>query len=294
MGKPHLRVRVRYMSSLFSKSRIKIGVVIPSRGLTFSRTAEEIQLATLNMRKAFFFAHGLPIPECFETPVKRALSDSEVSHVLIIEDDMKLHENAIWEALDADADVVVYDYPITKNGRGSVFRDGTGKVIYAGTGFMMIKRHVFDKIKAPYFRSDIAWNVYRDKESLRFTARTLNSEDGYGLHDITFCMKLQKAGIDITVLPKILGQRKLIELGKSGTNDGAHKIEEWTKVRKDFSLKEYMKLPESLQSKSNLVTLETLDGFINVSKEHAEKLIAADKAKPILSKQTIIECGDLI
>lgn len=285
MDKPHSKEMVQFM--------YKIAVIVPSRGLMFSRTAEEIDRETKGMRRKFYFSHGLPIPDCFETPVQRALSDSDTTHVLIIEDDMKLHENAIWDAYNADADVVVYDYPITKNGRGSVFRDGTGKVIYSGTGFMLIRREVLEKLKAPYFRSDIGWNVYRDKESLRFVARTIDEKDGYGLHDITFCMKLQKAGIDITVLPQTIGQRKLVELGKSGTNDGAHKIEEWTKVRKDFSLKEYMKLPESLQSKSNLVTLETLDGFINVSKEHAEKLIAAEKAKPILSKQTTIEFGDL-
>jgi hypothetical protein len=270
----------------------KLGVVIPSRGLIFSRTAEEIERETRGMRRQFYFAHGKPIPKCFESPVNRALCDFDNTHILIIEDDMILHQNAIWDAVNADNDVVVYDYPITKAGRGSVFTDGTGKVIYSGTGFMLIKREVFDKLKAPYFRSDIGWNVYRDKESLRFSACEIAKGDGYGLHDITFGMKLQKAGIDITVLEKTLGQRKLIELGKSGSNDGAHKIEEWTKVIKNFSLKEYMKLPESLISKSKLVTLETLDGFINVSKEHADKLIAADKAKPINSKQTIIDFGE--
>jgi len=270
----------------------KLGVVIPSRGLIFSRTAEEIERETRGMRRQFYFAHGKPIPKCFESPVNRALCDFDNTHILIIEDDMILHQNAIWDAVNADNDVVVYDYPITKAGRGSVFTDGTGKVIYSGTGFMLLKREVFDKLKAPYFRSDIGWNVYRDKESLRFSACEIAKGDGYGLHDITFGMKLQKAGIDITVLEKTLGQRKLIELGKSGSNDGAHKIEEWTKVIKNFSLKEYMKLPESLISKSKLVTLETLDGFINVSKEHADKLIAADKAKPINSKQTIIDFGE--
>jgi len=270
----------------------KLGVVIPSRGLIFSRTAEEIERETRGMRRQFYFAHGKPIPKCFESPVNRALCDFDNTHILIIEDDMILHQNAIWDAVNADNDVVVYDYPITKAGRGSVFTDGTGKVIYSGTGFMLIKREVFDKLKAPYFRSDIGWNVYRDKECLRFSAREIAKGDGYGLHDITFGMKLQKAGIDITVLENTLGQRKLIELGKSGSNDGAHKIEDWTKVIKNFSLKEYMKLPESLISKSKLVTLETLDGFINVSKEHADKLIAADKAKPINSKQTIIDFGE--
>lgn len=270
----------------------RLGIVIPSRGLIFSRTAEEIERETKGIRRKFYFAHGKAIPKCFESPVNRALCDFDNTHVLILEDDMILHENAIWEALDADKDVVVYDYPITKNGRGSVFTDGTGKVIYSGTGFMLIKREVFDKLKAPYFRSDIGWNVYRDKESLRFVAREMVKGDGYGLHDITFGMKLQKAGIEITVLDKTLGQRKLIALGKSGTNDGAHNIENWTTVKKNFSLKEYMKLPESLSSKSKLVTLETLDGFINVSQEHAEKLIAAEKAKPILSKQTVIDFGD--
>jgi hypothetical protein len=273
-------------------SKTQLGIVIASRGLMFSRTAEEIERETRGIRRKFYFAHGKPIPKCFESPVNRALCDFDNTHVLIIEEDMKLHQNAVWDALDADEDVVVYDYPITKNGRGSVFSDGTGRVIYSGTGFMLIKREVFDQLKAPYFRSDIGWNVYRDKESLRFVARKMAKGNGYGLHDITFGMKLQKAGINIHVMDKTLGQRKLIELGKSGTNDGAHKIEDWTKVRKDFSLKEYMKLPESLTSKSNLVTLETLDGFINVSKEHADKLIDAEKAKPIQSKQTVIEFGE--
>lgn len=274
-------------------SMYKLGIVIPSRGLMFSRTAEEIERETRGMHRKFYFAHGKPIPKCFESPVNKALCDFDNTHVLILEDDMILHQNAIWEALDADKDVVVYDYPITKNGRGSVFRDGTGKVIYSGTGFMLIKREVFDKLKAPYFRSDLGWNVYRDNESLRFVAREMAKDDGYGLHDITFGMKLQRAGIEITVLDKTLGQRKLIALGKAGTNDGAHHIENWTTVKKDFSLKEYMKLPESLSAKSNLVTLETLDGFINVSKEHADKLIAAEKAKPIQSKQTVIDCAGI-
>lgn len=265
----------------FSMSKTQIGIVIPSRGLMFSRTAEEIERETKGIRRKWYFAHGQPIPKCFESPVNRALCDFDNTHILIIEDDMKLHENAVWEALDADADVVTYDYPITKKGRGAVFAGKDGKPIFCGTGFLLIKREVFDKLKAPYFRSDIAWNIQNDNGRLRLVGSNRDNSDlVYGLHDVNFGIKLWKAGIPITVLEKTLGQRKLVHLGKSGSNDGAHKIEEWTKVIPNFQLQRYLSIP-STKEDSDLVTIETDDGEFMVNKEHAEKLVYLALARNI-------------
>lgn len=268
----------------------QIAIVIPSRGLMFSRTAEEIERETKGMRRKFYFAHKQPIPDCFEKPVNDALSNVKNTHVLILEDDMCLHQNAIWDALDADADVVTYDYPITKKGRGAVFAGKDGKPLFCGTGFLLIKREVFEKLSKPYFRSDISWNVQNDNGRLRFIgAYNGNSDLVYGLHDVTFGIKLWKAGIPITVLPEILGQRKLIALGKAGTNDGAHHIEEWRKVIPNYSLKRYLNIPTSLTSQSKLVTIETDNGEIQATKEHADKLIKADLARKIDPNKLVVD-----
>lgn len=266
----------------------KIGIVIPSRGLIFSKTAEEIIKAAKKVPHKFYFSHRKPIPECFESPVNRALLDWDNTHVLIVEDDMILPENIIKDALKLNKDVVVCDYPIKKDGRGAVLSDKTGKVIYSGTGFMLIKREVFDKLKAPYFRADIGWSVSRENERLKFTGSNRDGKQSYGMQDVTFCMKLHKANVDITLMKTVLGQRKLVSLGKTGTNNGAHNIEEWTKVVKDYSLKQYLTMPNALSSNSKLKTLLTPSGEILVTPEHAEKLLKNKDTKLVSDTETII------
>jgi hypothetical protein len=54
---------------------MKVAVIIPSRGLMFSKTAEEIVRNTQGVPHQKFFAHKLPIPDCFEWPTIKALKD---------------------------------------------------------------------------------------------------------------------------------------------------------------------------------------------------------------------------
>ena len=54
-----------------------------------------------------------------------------------------------------------------------------------GTGFMLIKTKVFDKLKKPYF---VAWE----------------DEDGnHHTEDIEFCINARKAGFDVWISPTI-------------------------------------------------------------------------------------------
>ena len=271
----------------------RVGVILPSRGLIFSKTAEEILKNLRGIDHKIFFSHKRPIPECFNEPLERALSEPNLTHILIVEDDMIIPPEALKNALEANENVVTYDYPINANNVGAVFQDITGKVIYCGTGFLLLKREVFDKLKAPYFRTDIQWSVVRHNESLRFKGAEVKQDGSYGLQDITFCMKLQKAGYDIKVLPTVLGQRKLIALGKVGSNNGAHYIQRWRKVKKDIRLNEYMSMPNDLTSKSNLITLETEGGYISTDKAHAEKLVDKGIGKEINSHQTAIDLTEV-
>lgn len=287
-----LPIKEEAMQPTFNRLYTKIGIVVPSRGLIFSRTAEEILANTVGIRHKFFFAHKLPIPECFEKPVKKALSDPTISHVLIIEDDMILPSDALRKAIEANKDVVTYDYPITKDGRGSVFTDAQGKVLYSGTGFILIKREIFEKLSKPYFQSNIAWTIYRKRNGLKFVGGKA-SEGVYGLHDITFGFKLQEIGVEITVLDTILGQRKLLGLGKTASNDGAHRIEEWTNVDKKYYDKRFKKLPKSITENSVLVSVMTKDGELSVTKEHADKLIKANIAQPIEDNKTYVDWSEV-
>ena len=197
---------------------IRIAVILPSRGLIFSETADEILKNLQGIPHKFFFSHGKPIPDCFEEPTLRALKDKSISHLWFVEDDMKLPPNTLSSLLLEDANAVTCDYPINKKGRGSVFRDQGGHVVFCGTGCLLVKRSVFDNLTKPYFRSDIKWTMLNYGEALKLVA-SQSEDEGYGLHDITFCIKLWNAGIVVKVSPVKLGQRKLINLGKAGSNN---------------------------------------------------------------------------
>lgn len=267
----------------------KIGVIFPSRGLIFSRTAQELLEALKGYDHKIFFAHGRPIPECFNEPVMYALDDSSITHIWIVEDDMIIPKD-ILKTLLTDKAVTVADYPITKDGRGSVFKDGDGRVLYSGTGCMMIKREVFEELKTPYFTTGVKWNVKNYGDHIKFTARTNKNNDGYGLHDITFCFELERLNIPIHVIKKKLGQRKLIALGKTGTNDGAHQIEEWTKIVPNKRLKEIQSYPA--EKTGDLTTVVAGDKYLNVTEEHAEKLIKLGKAKAVPKRASYILWGE--
>ena len=271
----------------------KVAVILPSRGLIFSETAQEILANLDGVAHKFFFSHGQPIPKCFEQPTNRALLDESITHLWFIEDDTVLPPYTLKRMIDQFANVVTCDYPITKDGRGSVFYNQAGNVVFCGTGCMLVKREVFDSLKAPYFTDKIRWTMLNYGEAVKLIASKNPNHDGYGLHDITFCIKLWKTGILIKVLDIKLGQRKLIELGKSGSNNGAHKIEIWKKIIKNKRLKELQQQPIALGAKTKLVTVDTPTGGVNTTRKHADNLVAQGLATYPSKNLTIIDDSEV-
>jgi len=263
---------------------VKVAVIIPSRGLMHSRTAEEIVKNTQGVPHQKFFAHKLPIPECFEWPLRKALKDPEFTHIWFVEDDMMLPHNILREMLNAiTTDVLTCDYPAAKDGRGVVFKAKDGQVVFGGLGCTLVKRKIFDKLEAPYFRTDVKWRPANLGTSILLTAGEGEPKpDEYGMQDVNFYMKLRQAGATFEVYPQILGQRKLLALGQTGSNDGAHQIEQWEKVKPNFWLKHIAKFPK--QPASKLKTVVYPDGSqMNVGADFASKLVKegrAELAKP--------------
>lgn len=267
-----------------------IGVILPSRGLIFSETADEI-LQNLNRvqrqgwKYKIFFSHKRPIPECFEKPTNRALLDEEVSHLWFVEDDMKLAPDTLEKMLSVDKAVVTVDYPVNEHGRGAIFKVDK-QVIFCGTGCLLVKREVFDELRAPYFRTDMRWNIKNYGDYLKMQV-SKDSNLGYGLHDVNFCMNLYHLGIPIHAIPGKLGQRKLINLGKAGTNDGAHNIQVWSRIVQGHLLKEIKKWP--VLPTGNLISVMTPTGEINVTKSHAQTLVKKGLATKLPKRKLVVD-----
>ena len=266
---------------------IKVGVVLPSRGLMFSRTAEEILANLKNIPHKIYFAHKLPIPDCFNVPTLQALEDETITHIWYIEDDMALPSNTLINMIYAHAPVVTCDYPVTKEGKGAVFRDKNKDIIFTGTGCLLVEREVFEKLPQPYFRSDIRWTPFNYGTTVKLVGRHVEGE-GYGLHDVTFGISLYKHNIPI-VQTDIIAQRKLIKLGQSGSNNGAHKIEMWQKIKKDYALKRILSGPLAIGARGMLITVDTPTGGIRTTLQHAQNLIKQGLATPINEKKIIID-----
>jgi hypothetical protein len=274
-----------------SAKHVKIAVIFPSRGLAFSQTAEELLTALDGRLYKIFFSHRKPIPECFEEPTLEALKDPTITHLWYVEDDMILRPNTLTKLLEVDSNVVTADYPVTKDGKGSVFYDKGGNVVFCGTGCLLVKRQVFDSLKKPYFTDKVRWTMLNYGEQVKLTG--VYGDTGYGTHDITFCIKLWNTGVVVKVIKQKLGQRKLVALGKAGSNNGAHQVETWRKIVKDARLDALLAQPVAVGAKSKLVTVDTPTGGITTTRKHAENLVAQGMASYPPRRYTIIDDSDV-
>jgi hypothetical protein len=272
-----------------SATDINVAVILPSRGLIFSRTAEEILKNVKDVPHRIFFAHRLPIPDCFEKPVLEALKGS-YSHIWFVEDDMILPPDTLKRLLDMDKAVVTVDYPTTDYGGGAMFKV-KGQVIFAGTGCTLVRREVFDELKPPYFRTDICWNIKNYGDFIKISAVERGGQlDGYGLHDVNFYMNLYRLEIPVHDAGFTLGQRKLVELGKPGSNNGAHHVEEWTKIKKDDLLNKVKKWP--IEAKGNLVSVVIGGKELLTSKNHADNLIKKGIGVKPPNRPVVVDWGN--
>lgn len=210
-------------------TKVKLGVVLPSRGLLFSESFEELLGELKPFEYKIYFAHAKPIPDCFNIPLEKALADPEVTHILFAEDDMMLPKGVLGKMVDLDVPATALDYPFKKDGEATILHDPEGYALYSGTGFLLVWREVLDKMPRPIMRTDLAWDLRIQAHTLYMWPRDVSKIKTYGLHDINFGLTLWTNGMPI-VPAAPGGQRKLVALGRAGTNQGAHIIKSLTKV----------------------------------------------------------------
>lgn len=249
------------------KSPTKLAVVIPSRGLMFSKTLEELLQELKGFDYKLFWAHGKSLPQCFNDPTEEALKDPEVFAVLYVEDDMIIPKGILKRMFDRNYPVVALDYPFKNNGDSTMLHDPAGNAIYSGTGFLLIAKALLQALPKPIFRTDLAWDTMIKGSTLVFWPRKLNKV-AYGLHDVNLGITLFANDVPIMPLHKTAGQRKLIKLGDQNTNKGMHQIKEITQVGRDLVIKtidegNIYKYREALNRVTSVEIMDHIPDFID-------------------------------
>jgi len=210
----------------------KLAVILPSRGLMFSETPEELLRELEGFNYEIFWAHEMSLPDCFNVPTEKALADPDVFAVLIVEDDMIIPRGMLKRMFAENYPVVAMDYPFRQDGDSTVLHDPEGMAYWTGTGFMLIARSVLEQMEKPIWRTDRTFDPFVDTDTIHFWPRKLNKVF-YGLHDLNFGLVLYSAGLPVKPMAQTGGQRKLKQMGGKHTNNGAHEIYELTEVGRD-------------------------------------------------------------
>lgn len=211
----------------------KLAVVLPSRGLMFSETLEELLNELEGFSYEIFWSHGNSLPKCFNEPTERALADADVYAILFCEDDMILPKGILKKMFATKYPVVALDYPFQQDGDSTCLHDPKGMAFWTGTGFLLCARQVLENMPKPIWRTDRTFDPFIDKDTIHFWPRALDKVF-YGLHDLNFGMVLYSAGMPIYPMTQTAGQRKLVKLGEKLSNNGAHEIREITEVGRDL------------------------------------------------------------
>jgi hypothetical protein len=211
----------------------KLAVILPSRGLMFSETFEELLRELEGFNYEILFSHAKPLPQCFNDPTEQALEDPDVFAVLICEDDMIIPKGILRQMFSMNYPVVALDYPFQQQGDSTCLHDPMGNAFWTGTGFILISKSILKQMERPIWRTDTTFDPFIDKDTIHFWPRKLDKVF-YGLHDLRLGLLLYSAGVPIKVMDRTAGQRKLVKLGEKGTNDGAHEINELTEVGRDL------------------------------------------------------------
>jgi hypothetical protein len=88
-----------------------------------------------------------------------------------------------------------------------------------GTACLLVRIDVFNKLKKPYFRTDITYDFNTWKE-------VPGHGTAWGGEDAYFCKQIRDAGYKIELSDKRAKHLRLIKLGEKASNNGCHKIEE--------------------------------------------------------------------
>lgn len=219
----------------------RFAVVTPSRGLLHSRTAEAvaanvaIAAAAGHEPRGWLLSHDLPIPDCHERVTELGL-EAGADALWFVEEDMVPPPDALLRSLELGADIAAMQYPVglpvgltDVNGKPSTgtfncLQPSPGGVFdWCGLGCTLIRREVFETLERPWFRTDVAYEVWH-YGSVLTERRVVDNPFDYGGEDVNFGQRATAAGFVIQQVPGIAGHALLLNWGTYMAQDGRHGI----------------------------------------------------------------------
>jgi hypothetical protein len=192
----------------------KVAFILPSRGLVHSRTIESVLYNLDNTREdTLFISHNESIPDCFNIPIKAALSHKSFTHIFVVEEDIVLSDDTLNQLLAADVDIAFADYPV--NGSSSSLVEHKGRV-WGGMGAMLVKADVMRKLMP--LRAGIIYDY-------DLIPQEAPKGKNYGHQDVDFYLRAQDRGFTVKCIGKVK-HLKVEQLGEPENNNGVHKIKE--------------------------------------------------------------------
>lgn len=191
---------------------MRLAVILPSRGLIFSATLEEVlaEAASAGCDWDIFFSHARPIPECFNEPLSAALAEG-FTHMWVVEEDMVLPAGVLAQLIASGAPVAACDYPVGAS--MSVVYDN-GQVLFTGTGCLLIDAPTLASVMP--LRADICYQ----SQGHGWHPAPVEAATAYGGHDVHLGMTLHARGTPIHVIDTLCDQRRVTRWATPGRNQG--------------------------------------------------------------------------
>lgn len=205
---------------------MKIGVVLPSRGLVFSKTMESVFNNTKGKDWQLYMAHDLPIPDCFNIPLKLSLKDG-CKLIWFVEEDMYIPPDTLDKMLAlfaAGEKVISSNYADRRTGKSFVELDNNGEVLYAGMGCLLVDAEILKKMAPDYLQTCVFWIKTGGGEKWLEPHPEIKNT-GYGTQDIWLNWKIRELGYKIALVDSKIGHLQLVEKSPDNTNTGQHKID---------------------------------------------------------------------
>lgn len=148
--------------------------------------------------------------------VARMMADPKATHIMFIDADIGFPEDALFKLIAHDVDVVAGLYPkkalpisyVVNALKDGEERDGLVEVRHAGTGFLLIKRQVIERLieKMPEkkFRDNIGFGKAFEPFMYGFFETYIDAQGYYQSEDYYFCdLVRRELGVKVWVDPSI-------------------------------------------------------------------------------------------
>lgn len=196
-----------------------IGVILPTRGLVYTRVEEALENFRKDHDLRVYRSHDMPIPDGHNYLTQQALRDG-CDYIWFVEEDTVPVARSLELLLQVDSDIACIDYGVS--GWGCITKNTEGEILWCGLGCTLVKAHVFLALDFPWFRVDRALSL----NTWTWTAlpKEYLEKKNYGSLDIWFCCQAREKGFEIKQAEGECDHLKLDLLGQPGTNNGLHQI----------------------------------------------------------------------